>query len=266
MPSVGEIATVLEQLAPLGAAEEWDNVGLLLGDRSRPVARLMTCLTVTPTTAAEAIAERADLIVVHHPLPFRPVARITIDDMVGRLLWDLIGNGISVYSAHTAFDSAPGGINDQWAEQLGLQNFESLTPARKGDSDATVCGAGRCGELAAPKTLGDLIDHIKRTFTLDRVRFVGDPTSAVRRVAIACGSGGSFLDSAREKSCDCLITGEANFHSCLAAEAFEMSVILCGHYASERFAMELLALSLSSKFPDVNVWASRNERNPIRER
>ena len=74
MPTVGDVAHVLEQLAPLSLAEEWDNVGLLVGDAQWPADRVMTCLTITPETVAEAIAGRAHLIVSHHPLPFRPIS------------------------------------------------------------------------------------------------------------------------------------------------------------------------------------------------
>jgi putative NIF3 family GTP cyclohydrolase 1 type 2 len=232
MPTVGDIANRLEQLAPLAGAEEWDNVGLLVGDRARPVARLMTCLTITPTTAAEAIAQRAELVVVHHPLPFRPLTRVTTDTTVGRLLWDLIGAGVCVYSAHTAFDSAEQGINELWAARLGMRDISPLIPANSADGEVAL-GAGRYGTLP---------------------------------FGVACGSGGSLLDAARANGCDCLITGEANFHACLEAEANGIGLILCGHYASERFAMERLAEVLASDFPDVDVWASRNECDPLRVR
>ena len=86
MPTLAETVEILEQFAPLALAEEWDNVGLLVGDRGRSIQRLMTCLTITPTTVDEAVRERADLVVVHHPLPFRPLSRITSDTTVGRML------------------------------------------------------------------------------------------------------------------------------------------------------------------------------------
>ena len=104
--TINDVCSWLGEIAPLELAEEWDNVGLLVGDRGRGLERFMTCLTITPTTTAEAIERRADLIVVHHPLPFRPISQLTTDTTVGGLLWDLLGAGVAVYSAHTAFDSA----------------------------------------------------------------------------------------------------------------------------------------------------------------
>ncbi len=135
MPTVGEVAQVLEQLAPLALAEDWDNVGLLVGDADWPADRVMTCLTVTPETVAEAVERNAQLIVAHHPLPFRPVKSITSDTTAGRLLLELIRNSIALYSAHTAFDSASAGINQHLAIGLGLQEIMPLKPASGRDPD-----------------------------------------------------------------------------------------------------------------------------------
>jgi len=110
------ICDFLDQFAPPVLAAEWDNVGLLVGDRTQKVERVLTCLTITPAVAAEAIRERADLIVTHHPLPFRPLKRLTADEPAGRLLLDLIRAGVAIHSPHTAFDSAAAGINQQLAE------------------------------------------------------------------------------------------------------------------------------------------------------
>src|SRR5947209_8063121 len=111
MPTVAAVLDFLEQLAPLDLAADWDNVGLLLGDRAASVERVMTCLTVTPEAAAEAIAERVQLVVTHHPILFRPVKRLTTDAADGRMLLDLVRAGVAVYSPHTAFDNATAGIN-----------------------------------------------------------------------------------------------------------------------------------------------------------
>jgi len=74
MLTVAAVATFLDEFSPRRLAAEWYNVGLLVGDASRAVRKIMTCLTVTPESAAEAVAEQADLIVTHHPLLFRQPA------------------------------------------------------------------------------------------------------------------------------------------------------------------------------------------------
>src|SRR5947207_9725343 len=120
MPDVAAIVDFLDQFAPRDLAADWDNVGLLLGDRAAPVQRVMTCLTVTPESAAEAVETGVQLIVTHHPVLFRPIKRLTTAAPEGRMLLALIRAGVAVYSPHTAFDNTRDGINDSLARRLGL--------------------------------------------------------------------------------------------------------------------------------------------------
>ncbi len=83
----------------------------------------MTCLTVTPESAQEAIARRTELIVSHHPLPFRPLKRLTTDNTAAKLLWDLIRAGVSIYSPHTSFDAAGEGINHSLGQSIGFKQY-----------------------------------------------------------------------------------------------------------------------------------------------
>jgi dinuclear metal center YbgI/SA1388 family protein len=135
MLTLGAVLSHLERLAPAHTAADWDNVGLLLGDRSAPVQRIMTCLTVTPETAREAVGRQAQLIVTHHPVLFKAVRRLTADSPEGRTLLDLARTGVAVYSPHTAFDNAAGGINDLLAGKLDLV---AVGPLRRCDGPRQV--------------------------------------------------------------------------------------------------------------------------------
>jgi dinuclear metal center YbgI/SA1388 family protein len=110
-------------------AESWDNVGLLWGEPDTEIARVMTCLTVTAATAAEAIRENAGLIVSHHPVLFRAVKRIRADLPDTGPLWKLAGAGIAIASPHTAFDNTQHGINDILCRRLGLVDIQPLRPS-----------------------------------------------------------------------------------------------------------------------------------------
>jgi dinuclear metal center YbgI/SA1388 family protein len=146
MSNLAELCRFLDSFAPPILSEEWDNVGLLVGDADKQVQRVMTCLTITPASCAEAVSQGADLIVAHHPLPFKPLRRLTTESTPGRLLLELIQAGIAVYSPHTAFDSAARGINQQLAEGIGL---EEIQPLAVSPSDPTGnLGAGRRGNFA----------------------------------------------------------------------------------------------------------------------
>jgi dinuclear metal center YbgI/SA1388 family protein len=260
--SVDRVARLLESIAPVRLAADWDNVGLLVGDRSRPVARLMTCLSITGPVVDEALDEKVDLVVAHHPLPFRPLKTLTTDTHEGRLVWRLASAGVSVYSAHTAFDSAGDGINQAWAEGLGLTSIAPLEPIRASDDPAI--GAGRMGEIAGGTTLGELVVKVKKLLQIDGLHLVGTPSRKVKRIGIACGSGGGLLEAAIAERCGVFITGEARFHTVLAAEAADVAMVVVGHYASERFGMENLALQLATALTGVTVWASKRESDPLR--
>ncbi len=259
MLTVSNIAAFLENFAPPKLAADWDNVGLLVGDSRRPVERIMTCLTVTPASVAEAVSEKADLIVTHHPLPFTAVRRITTETPEGRMLLQLITSGIAVFSPHTAFDSARSGINQRLAEGLGLTDVGPLLP----DADDPKLGTGRFGFPEDGATLTSIAYRLKDFLNLPGVHLVGNPQMPVRAVAIACGSAGELLSAARRAGCDCFVTGETRFHTCLEAESTTIGLILTGHFASERFAVERLAELLASQFPTAKVWASKQERDPL---
>lgn len=260
MTSIKEICGFLDSFAPTRLAEDWDNVGLLVGDSGAPAKKVMTCLTVTQESADEAIAANCDLIVSHHPLPFRPLKRLTTDTTPSRLVWELARAGISIYSPHTGFDSAADGINQSLALKLGLQDPVPLVPIK---DDPQELGAGRMGKLDSRLPLQEFVTATKQVFGLDGMHIVGDLNVPVEKVAVACGSGGSFLEKARRARCDTFVTGEATFHTCLEAKANGISLVLLGHYSSERFAVELLADRIGEKFGEVETWPSKDESDPL---
>ena len=216
MTTIENVCGFLDVFAPRRLAEDWDNVGLLVGRREREARRVMTCLTVTPASAAEAAERQVDLIVTHHPLPFRPLKRLTGDSLPGRLLLSLIESQVAVVSPHTAFDSASRGINQRLAEGLMLIDPVPLEPL---EDDPDGLGAGRFGDLAAPITLSHVAADLSRLLSVEGLFRVGSPDQMIRRAAVACGAAGTFLAAARRHGCDLLVTGETNFHTCLEAEA-----------------------------------------------
>ena len=180
-------------------------MGLLAGDPSQPAQRIMTCLTITPESAEEAIAQNANMIVSHHPLPFRPLKRITTDTVGSRLLWNLIRAGISIYSPHTGFDSATEGINQSLSKRIGIADPQPLVPIL---NDPQCLGAGRFGSIDSEQTLEQFVSSVKTNFGLDGIHIVGELANQVKQIAVACGSGGSFLEKARRAKCDTFVTGE----------------------------------------------------------
>jgi len=126
--TVADIAAWLEGFAPGSLAEPWDNVGLLWGDPASTLAKVMTCLTVTPQTADEALDQGVGAIVSHHPVLFKAVKAIRADLLDTSRLWRLARGNVAILSPHTAFDNTAGGINDGLASRLGLSEVTSLRP------------------------------------------------------------------------------------------------------------------------------------------
>ncbi len=160
----------------------------------------MTCLTITPASAAEAIAAGAELIVTHHPLPFRPLKRISTDTPEGRLLCDLLAARIAIYSPHTAFDSAAAGINQRLAEGLGLTDIRPLV-ARPDDP----LGAGRIGVVSGGTTLGQMAARLKQFLRVwgkfKRSAKLGKPSGRLPSRAVVPAS---FFEPARKWAANCL--------------------------------------------------------------
>jgi dinuclear metal center YbgI/SA1388 family protein len=124
-------------------------------------------------------------------------------------------------------------------------------------------GEGRFGELPQPLPLGELAARAKHTLSASVVQVVGDPARPVRTVALACGAAGEFLSDAIRRKADVFLTGEVRFHDALTARGANVALVLPGHYATERPAVEDLAAKLATDFPGVAVWASRDERDPL---
>lgn len=127
---ISDVIEILEQWAPRWTAWERDNVGLQVGDPSRPARRVLITLDVTAEVIEEAIKRRVDLIVSHHPLVFRPLPSVAASDEVGRLVLKLAEKRIALYSAHTNLDFARGGVSMSLAEQIGLRSIRFLVPLK----------------------------------------------------------------------------------------------------------------------------------------
>ncbi|MFN9719548.1 MAG: Nif3-like dinuclear metal center hexameric protein [Planctomycetota bacterium] len=257
--TVADLCEFMNNFAPLPLAEAWDNVGLLLGRKNRYVKAIMTCLTLTEDVAAEAQEQQVDLVITHHPVMFRSLKKLTDETSEGRTLLTLLESGVAVYSPHTAFDSTHSGINQQLAEASGLTQIQPLRPSTLNE----MIGAGRLGLMPAAATLQEFAHQLMSVLAIPSLE-ICMCSNTVQKVAVACGAAAEFLEDAIRLQCDTFITGEARFHSILEARSAGLNLILTGHYASERFAVETLATEITRGFPAIRSFASQSEKNPSR--
>ena len=128
--TVQEIGKILEELAPLAHAEDFDNVGLLVGDPSMKVNGILVTLDTLENVVDEAIKKKCNLIVSFHPIIFNGLKKLTGANYVERVVIKAIANNIAIYSMHTALDNSKMGVNAKICEVLGIKNPRILIPKK----------------------------------------------------------------------------------------------------------------------------------------
>ncbi len=123
--NVKSIAATIEEILPLGLAQDWDNVGLLIGDRHKSVRNVLLTIDTTRDVVAEARKLESDLIISYHPVIWDGLKSVTADG-AGSVVYELIRSGIAVFSVHTALDAATGGVNDGLAEIVGIADGKPI--------------------------------------------------------------------------------------------------------------------------------------------
>ncbi len=352
--TVKTITDIIEKLAPLDYAYEWDSVGLQLGYRGDVINKILTTLEITDAVLDEAIEEKVDMIVTHHPMIFSPLKSILKDDMKGRLIYKAIRNEIAVYAAHTNMDIASGGLNDYVVKQLNIQDIEvlditgktlyyklavfvpsgyekrvaeaisnagaghignyshctfrvdgtgtfkplegtdpfigkqgqlekveeirleTIVPGEKLReiievliethpyeevaydiyplvNEGPARGIGRVGKLYEPKTLGKLATEIKKQMDIKYVKISGDPDAIIEKVAVINGSGADLIETASNKGCQCVITGDVKYHDAQDAISQATNIIDIGHYDSEKVFTRFIAEYLRKEINKIGI-------------
>ena len=257
MKKVKEIIEVMETLAPTFLKEDFDNVGLMVGDREKEVKKVLVALDCTLKVVQEAKDNNVDLIITHHPLIFRRPNNITTDTLQGKKIIELIKNDISLYSSHTNLDSAKKGLNDSIPGLLGYDTSEILE-TNKRDSEA---GLGRLVTLEQATTLEDIINKVKATFNINNLRVVKGKDEA-NKIAIINGSGQDFIGRAISKGADCIITGDTTYHFASDYKEMGINIIDAGHFASEQIVFFNVMKNIIDKFNDVEFILSKVEEDP----
>ncbi len=245
--TVQTIAEALNRIAPPRLAEEWDNVGLLVGEPNSEVKRILVCLDVSLAAIERAIYLGAEMIVSHHPMIFRPIKNVRLDLPLGRRLKALIKNDIAVFAAHTNLDSAEGGVNDVLAARLGLIDVKPL------DQSSEELTLGRLGRLETEMSAREFAGHVKRVLRADFVRLIDAGDFSIKKVGICGGAGAEFISKAKFYGADAFVTGDVKYHEAQAAVDNGIHVIDAGHFATEHPIVEVLAEKLRAEFEQLDV-------------
>jgi dinuclear metal center YbgI/SA1388 family protein len=245
------VVDALDGRYPRAWAEQWDRVGLVLGDFDHPVGTVLCVVDCVPETVDQALAVGADLIVAHHPLLLKPVSSVAPDTFKGRIIHRLIRADVALYTAHTNADVAAPGVSDALAARLDLGRLRPLVPAQ-GPAEGGGRGIGRIGELAAPMSLADFTAFAagRLPATAAGVRAAGDPDRLLRTVAVCGGAGDGFLADAARAGVDAYLCADLRHHPASEHLAAGGPALLdVAHWATERPWLDDVAAWLGGRFP-----------------
>ena len=264
-----QVVDALEHYAPLPLQEGYDNAGLQVGlTEAVEVSGALLCLDVTEDVVDEAIRKGCNLIVSHHPLIFRKLARISDENYVQRTVRKAIKNDITIVSMHTNMDAAKGGVNFKIAEKLGLRNLRFFGGEK--EIDGVKGGEGVIGEItdetdtlhADGIAADDLVLMLRERFQAECVQCNQLLRRPIRKVALCGGAGSFLLDAAIAAGANAFITGEMHYHEFFGHEQ-EIQICVIGHYQSEQFTSEIFRSIITEKCPGVKCEISEINTNPI---
>ena len=254
MPTVHEIEQAIFAWAPKETAMQGDNVGHLIGNRTRPVQRVLVALDIVGDVVREAVEGNFDLIISHHPVmncTWSPVQTIRDDNEQGRMLLTLIRNNISAICMHTNLDAAVGGVNDVLAARLGLRDVCLVEGGE---------GVVRAGELSCEMPLQDFLKEVKSALKPNGIRYV-DGRKPVSKVAVGGGACGEFFACAAAHGCDTFVTSDVKYNQFIDAKDLGLNLIDAGHFATENPVTVYLKEKLSAAFPEVEFVISMTHRD-----
>ena len=234
MVTVEQLLAFLEQKAPFALAEDWDNSGLLVGDLSQTVSKVLVVLDITDTAVDRAVECGAQLIVSHHPVIFEPLRTLSASHPAYRMA----AHGIAALCMHTNLDKAVGGVNDLLAQQVGL-------------TDVFVADDGftRVGKLPFSMTAAQFGEEVSRALKTEIRISMG--TAPITTVAV-CGGSGADLVLPLLTTVDAAVTGEVKHHEWLTVP-HEKTLIDGGHFMTEIAIVSQLTTWLQEAFPAITV-------------
>ena len=259
MSKVADISKEIEKFAPKFLKEDFDNVGLMVGDEEKVVKRVLLALDCTKKVIEEAVELNVDLIITHHPLLFKKPKSITKGDLIGDKVISLIKEDIALYSCHTNLDSAKNGINETIVEMLGFNSEKIIEPNK--NENYKECGLGRIIKLEKESKLSEIVELVKSKLNIENMRIVKG-TDRIKKIAIINGSGQDFFYGAKSLGADCIITGDTTYHFASDFKEMGISIIDPGHFSTEYIVFLKTLEFLKDKFKDVEFINSKKCNDP----
>ena len=245
MTTVKNIYDFINSIASFDTQEEWDNSGHLIGDFRKEVKKCVMALDATKEVCLFAKEIGADLVLTHHPIIYGGIQSVKS----GTAVYILANAGIAALCAHTNYDIAEGGINDNLAEILELKNAQHI------DNSFIVKG-----ELEYEMSIDDFAEFVADKLNCRGIRYT-KTDKTLKTVAVGGGACGEETELAMQYA-DCFVTGDLKYHEMLDASENGWAVISAGHFETENQAFLMLKDKLEKIFTDVEFIIAPRE-NPI---
>jgi dinuclear metal center YbgI/SA1388 family protein len=231
-----DILKYTETFAPVATALDFDNCGILVGDKDKKITKAIVALDITHSVVKEAVSKNAQLIISHHPVIFNPLKRVN----KGSVVYELVKNDITALCLHTNLDISPEfGVNTELAKALKIKNGGFA-----GDTFAYI------GEIEKPVTAYEFAQMTKNVLDCKGLRYTDK--QVVKKVCVSSGAGAEEIFTAVENGCDLFLTGEMKHHLFIEAMNMNIAVVEVGHFKSEDVVIAPLVERLSQQFPSVH--------------
>ena len=252
-----EITNTLENWCPLNSAEEFDNVGLLVGNSNEIINKAIITIDTTEEVVDEAIKNDCNLIITFHPIIFDGLKNITEQTYVERIVFKAIQNNINIYAIHTNLDNNPRGVNYKICQKLELNNTKFLISKNEG-----AFGMGMIGELNTELSEIDFFNFLKSKMNINNIKHSPFTGKKIKKIAVLGGSGSFAIENAITEKADCYLTSDLKYHDYFKADN-KILLADIGHYESEQFTKELILEFLNEKIPKFACIISKSNTNPV---
>lgn len=242
MTKIRNILDFFETFAPIDSAMDFDNVGLLVGNKDTVVKNVLLSLDITKEVVEEAKKTGCQLIISHHPVIFNPLKKLDETSVV----YSLAKENIAAVCMHTNLDlSEKFGVNTCLAKALGVENIK-------------LCENSEClfiGNLSLETSIEEFAKIVKKQLNCLSLRYT-DTKKSVKKIAVSSGAGGSSIYDAYKYGADVLVTGEIKHHEIIFANEKGIDIIDAGHFKTEDVVINPLKDKLSDEFEDVKFTKS----------
>lgn len=261
--TVQDILDIIERIAPKSLAADWDNVGLMIGNPSASVEKVLVGLDPTLSLLDEARSSGANLLITHHPFIFHPIKSLNLDNPDGVFVERAIQDKINVISCHTNFDSAAEGVSHSLARKLGLEEIVPLVA----NPDAELCGLGSIGVYRNSITAEEFTGRLRDACSPPWMLATTNRPAKINRVAVCGGSCSDLASVALENGAQVFVTSEVKHSIARWAEQEGLWLIDAGHFATENQALERFIDKLTTESAKdsitVDMQITKQQKSPL---